>query len=503
MLKALQKRLSNILYLCADEIVAKKDSDTPNRKLVSLSHGFKKKHSIATNAKPHRNKRYVLNIDLDNFFPSINFGRVRGFFIKNRDFQLNQDIATIIAQIACHNNQLPQGSPCSPIISNFIAQVLDVRLVQLARKWHCTYSRYADDITFSTNLKLFPSEIAIKQNDGKDRWTAGIELDTIIRRTGFNINHSKTRMQYKDSRQVVTGLVVNRKVNVISEYYRLARAMSHSLFTTGRYFLPPRQEEGKLAQLRGIFSHIYHIKSFDKSKADNAYHNNKKPLTTAIGKLYNRFLYYQYFHALDMPLIICEGDTDFIYLKCALRNLYPNNNHEIIQFFNYSRTNADILYLSGGNGPLSTFIKSYKKNMEPFKCLGQRHPVIIVVDNDSGGVSVINAAKSVTKHSPNQNNESYFFINNNLYLLPIPKIGENGTKIEDYFKPETRATMINGKKFNDSNTRSDDGEYYGKKIFAEQVIKRNQAAIDFGDFQAIFDLIFAIIREYRILFGSK
>ena len=102
-------------------------------------------------------RRWVFNLDLEDFFPSINFGRVRGFLLKNRDFRAESEHrATVISQIACHENSLPQGSPCSPVISNLVAHLLDMRLVRLASSVGCTYSRYADDLTFSTNKKIFP-----------------------------------------------------------------------------------------------------------------------------------------------------------------------------------------------------------------------------------------------------------------------------------------------------------------------------------------------------------
>ncbi len=156
-LKHLQRRLADLLNNCFSDI-----SSEAQQK--SLSHGFRKNHSIVTNANNHKNRRYVFNIDLKDFFPSINFGRVRGFFIKNNHFSLEGKVATIIAQIACHNNELPQGSPSSPIISNLIGHLLDVRMVNLAKNGKCTYSRYADDLTFSTNRKDFPASIATKKD---------------------------------------------------------------------------------------------------------------------------------------------------------------------------------------------------------------------------------------------------------------------------------------------------------------------------------------------------
>ncbi|MCA9172761.1 MAG: RNA-directed DNA polymerase, partial [Planctomycetales bacterium] len=198
-----------------------------------LAHGFKRNLSIITNAENHRNQRYVYNADLKDFFPSINFGRVRGFFLKNDDFALKPAVATLIAQIACHNNQLPQGSPCSPPISNFIAHIMDIHLNKLARKNRCTYTRYADDLTFSTNEKEFPSKIASLVNGTTDRWAAGDGLVSRVHRAGFQLNVAKTRMQYKDSRQDTTGLIVNSKINVPVEYAKLARTRCYHLFRDG------------------------------------------------------------------------------------------------------------------------------------------------------------------------------------------------------------------------------------------------------------------------------
>ena len=116
--------------------------------------------SIITNARQHRNRRYVFNVDIQDFFGSINFGRIRGYFIADKNFQLQSKVATVLAQIACFENALPQGSPCSPIISNLIGHIVDIHLAKLAARVGCTYTRYADDLTFSTNKPTFPNQIA-------------------------------------------------------------------------------------------------------------------------------------------------------------------------------------------------------------------------------------------------------------------------------------------------------------------------------------------------------
>ncbi|QIE28981.1 Reverse transcriptase (plasmid) [Caballeronia sp. SBC1] len=160
-LKNLQKRLSILLQDCIDEINKEKKIEG------TLSHGFRRGYSSITNAASHRKRRYVFNLDLNDFFASINFGRVRGFFIKNRNFELDETVATILAQIACFKNSLPQGSPCSPVISNLIGHALDIGLAKLAHHNSCYYSRYADDITFSTNERIFPSAIAVTSSLGE------------------------------------------------------------------------------------------------------------------------------------------------------------------------------------------------------------------------------------------------------------------------------------------------------------------------------------------------
>jgi len=184
-LKVLQKRLAVLLYDYLDEL----EKGRPPRR--TLSHGFVRKRSIITNARAHRGRRYVLNIDLEDFFPSINLGRIRGVLIKDRRFMLHERVATAIAQIACQDGKLPQGSPCSPVMSNIVGRLLDVRMVRLAKEHGCRYTRYADDITLSTNEKIFPIEIAIAGGAGGDVWEAGPALTKAITKAGYIISRRK------------------------------------------------------------------------------------------------------------------------------------------------------------------------------------------------------------------------------------------------------------------------------------------------------------------------
>jgi hypothetical protein len=241
-----------------------------------LAHGFVPKYSIISNATIHRDRRFVFNLDLENFFGEINFGRVRGYFIKNRDFELHPSVATVLAQIGCHNNVLPQGSPCSPVLSNLIAHLLDIRLAEIAYRHGCMYSRYADDLTFSTNKKNFPIGIAKPVLAVEHAWEVGKAVAKVISKLGFHINAKKTRMQYCQSRQIVTGLVVNRKVSVPYEYKRTNRAMSHRLFQTGAFYFcriaavgETTEEIGSLNKLQGRLNFNDHVEHSNRERIDS------------------------------------------------------------------------------------------------------------------------------------------------------------------------------------------------------------------------------------------
>lgn len=470
-LKELQRRVADLLQHCLEEVYGREAYGR------TLSHGFRKDHSIITNAGNHKNRRYVFNVDLKDFFPSINFGRVRGFFIKSNEFQLDPRVATVIAQIACHDNALPQGSPVSPVISNLIGHILDIRLVKLAKKARCGYSRYADDITFSTREKDFPALIARTEPTGE--WLPSDELDTTIKRAGFEINPKKVSMQYWTHRQMVTGLVVNQKVNIRASYYRQARAMSDALFRTGQFYIgkdmrwgeakdSPEKVLGTVNQLRGVLSFIYSVKKHH----DERDIKEKWKSPTAIHNLYRRFLYFDKFHALQKPLVLCEGKTDSVYIKCAIKALsaaYPGLINIaggevafLIDFFKYSKMNMDLMQFSGGTGDLAALIGNYKKKMQPFLCEGKKFPVIILVDNDAGAGPVLMNARKLTGGKVD-GGDDFYHLSENLYLVMLPKrAGAADVMIEDFFESSVAATEIKGKTFNPDEKTFDTAKHYGK-----------------------------------------
>jgi len=148
-LKTIQKKLADALYDYQKNIKSETNIKT------NISHAFEKEKGIITNAQIHRNKRYIICLDLKDYFESFHFGRVMGFFENNRNYKLSHEVAVIIAQIACYNGFLPQGAPSSPVITNLISQIMDSHLLKICKKYHLDYTRYADDLTFSTNDKNF------------------------------------------------------------------------------------------------------------------------------------------------------------------------------------------------------------------------------------------------------------------------------------------------------------------------------------------------------------
>jgi RNA-directed DNA polymerase len=168
-----------------------------------LAHGFVKNRSIVSNAKKHVGRNFILNVDLQDFFPSINFGRVSAIFRLN-PFNFGKDQADLIAHICCNNRVLPQGAPTSPIISNIICQRLDRKITRLGANRKSQATRYCDDITFSSNNQIFDSDFIL-------------ELSMIINSEGFELNPLKTRVLSSKQRQEVTGIIVNKKMNITSQ----------------------------------------------------------------------------------------------------------------------------------------------------------------------------------------------------------------------------------------------------------------------------------------------
>lgn len=200
--------------------------------LSENAHAFRRGRSIRTGAEPHVGKRFVLKLDLKDFFPSVTFARVRGLLIA---YGYSYPVATTLAVVMTEAERQPvevdgevfhvpvgqrhcvQGAPTSPGICNALLLRLDHRLAGLAKKRGLVYTRYADDLTFSGEV---------------DRTTAHklrCIVSRIVLEEGFVIHPDKTRLTGQGNRQTVTGVVVNQTLGLSRQERRRLRAMAHQL----------------------------------------------------------------------------------------------------------------------------------------------------------------------------------------------------------------------------------------------------------------------------------
>jgi RNA-directed DNA polymerase len=175
-------------------------------------------YSIVSNARKHTSRNFVLNIDMLDFFHSISAVRVKEIFLGS-PFYFPNDLATCIALISCRNGRLPMGAASSPVISNLACLGLDKKLMSLAEKNGLAFTRYADDLTFSSDIII--SDEVVEQ------------IKSLVTESGFEINKRKFRLQSKFRQQTVTGIKVNVKANVDRRYVKSIRALLHDIKCNG------------------------------------------------------------------------------------------------------------------------------------------------------------------------------------------------------------------------------------------------------------------------------
>ena len=192
-------------------------------------HGFTPGRSIVTNANTHCSlkTRFLLNIDIEDFFPSITFYRVRGI-LQSKPFAFSYSVATVLAQLTTFNGVLPQGAPTSPLLANLACRSLDGELMNLARRHRATYSRYADDITFSFSVVRSESLPANVCSFDSGILTLGEELRAIFASHSFRINPNKSRLSSRLHRLEVTGVTINKFPNVKRKFVDTIRGGLHA-----------------------------------------------------------------------------------------------------------------------------------------------------------------------------------------------------------------------------------------------------------------------------------
>lgn len=218
--------------------------------------GFAEGRSVVENAKIHVGHHYVFNIDLKDFFPSIPQPRVWAR-LQLPPFNFTREIANVVAGLCCHTNAdksksvLPQGAATSPLLTNAICDTLDRRMRGVAKRFGLHYSRYADDMTFSSMHNVY--------QEGSD---FRVEIKRIIEEQGFMMNEAKTRLFREGRRQEVTGLTVNEVVNVSRQYISDLRWILHVWETEGyakaysKFYPKYKKEKGYIKKGEPVMENV-------------------------------------------------------------------------------------------------------------------------------------------------------------------------------------------------------------------------------------------------------
>lgn len=186
--------------------------------LHECSKGFVKTKSIIDNAKPHLNQKQLLKMDIKDFFPTININRVMSVF---RVLGYTKKISYYLASICCLEGVLPQGAATSPCLSNIIAKRLDYRLSGFAKKFQLTYSRYADDFTFSGN------QISLRIIE---------YIESIVSDEGFEINKTKSKLIGQNGQKIITGISISSgKLTIPKKTKREVRKNIHYILKNGLF----------------------------------------------------------------------------------------------------------------------------------------------------------------------------------------------------------------------------------------------------------------------------
>lgn len=217
--------------------------------------GFCIGKSILDNAKLHVNKHCIVNMDIKDFFPTICFERVFRIFAY---YGYTKEVSFVLASLCTYDGRLPQGSPASPYISNIACLRLDARLSALSRTYESNYSRYADDITFSSN------------NDIKSIIKAATY---IIQDEGYLVNEKKTRIAYPHQRQEVTGLLVNGDHIRVSKKYK--RELYQEIYYCTKYGVQNHLQKigcNKAFYKEHVYGKIYFVNMIEPDEAKRLFY---------------------------------------------------------------------------------------------------------------------------------------------------------------------------------------------------------------------------------------
>ena len=492
-LKNIQKRINT--FLLEKDILYKK-----------ACHSYIKGRSYITNAKEHCNKKRVIKLDIKNFFPSIHFGRVLGIFESRLD--LSKQVAIILTNLCCYDSELPQGAPSSPTIANLLCNKLDKAILHYLRtqRGDFTYTRYADDLTISTNSKdeellnnviKFTNEIIIK-----NRFKP----------------HEEKQVLIKSKRKYVTGVVVNEKLNIKNEYRRHLRSVlfkmncnleaGENLYNGVKLNQLKSKSQDKFKIIDGRLNYINDIRRYNKENFDSVVYSLfqqrhklcfKEPLRTSLS-------YY-----VNQPIrLYVEGPTDKFYIEKAIEYFETTSRQ-----FRYCFSNFEIIVIGGAGG--------YPQYLRTAKAL-DNFLHIFLFDRDIL-FPFRNPFKGDMSFKKLKNNNYSLGEKSNIYFCVLPQVAEfKVCEIEHYFlnsnpnlKLETLFSpmfcIFHGKDEEKFDWKRTAKQVPGKRIErvplgkvkkeSKEVGSRfqskieNSAIVDYSNFNLIFELILEVVSKYK------
>lgn len=447
-------------------------------------HGYVQNRGIKTNAIKHVRKKYISKIDLKDFYPSIHFGRVYGMF-RSAPFLFDKKVASCLAHICTYKKKLPAGAPTSPVISNFLCSRMDKELIAFSKENKLFYTRFADDMTFSTNFKKskytivkknnYIDKILLKINKGQN-FVCSRKIRQIINKNGFKVNHKKTKLIGSDSRQMVTGLVVNKKINVNKDYVSQLKGIIHAWekygidSTAERYFKKYNKrnyhkETGKpILFEKVVIGKLLHLRDI-KGTNNNTY----KKLSKKLGELSPSFRLYKkdIFHSSDLKIkLLVEGKTDLQHLEAAFK-YFQSKNEFNLQFIDFDGSTSH-----GSDSKLMAILNKLKGVKQSTLTIG-------IFDNDTNFKTLLGDSGSKSKEIQKWSDGLYSM------SLPVPSFRDN-MNFEDvcieflYQDEDLHREDQNGRRLFKKNEFLDNGKSAKDSTINYSHIKHKRKIVDQG-----------------------
>ena len=198
-----------------------------------------------------------------------------------------------------------------------------------------------------------------------------------------------------------------------------------------------------------------------------------------------------------------EGVTDNIYIKTAVQALaakYPTLISPAgdlkVKLFKYTKTSAAVQNLGGGTGDMPRLAREDSSRIKGLEKSGGEHPLIMVVDHDEGSNDIFAHVKHMTKKRVD-GSQAWYYLEKNLYVVPIPMVGGRHTPIERLFEQKLLDRPYQGKTLDLKNTETDGAKFFSKKTFATKVVAADKATIKFDGFEPLLTAIAEVIEDYK------